>query len=270
MPEALIHPTAIVHAGVTLREGVQIGPYAIVYPGVEIGAGSFVGAYCEVGAPLGGARIPSNGENGSLVIGPESTIRSGSTLYTNSRFGSRFECGHRVTIRENTVAGENLRIGTLSDIQGDCSFGDYVRLHGNVQVGKGSVLGDYVWIFPFVVLTNDPHPPSNHCLGVVMDDFSVLGAHSVVLPGIRLGRESVVGAGSVVRQDVEPGVLASGAPARKLCRAAIVRDKLNPARKAYPWKDVFDRGLPWQGVGYVAWRQQNPDTGFSSDIIETK
>ena len=103
-----------------------------------------------------------------------------------------------------------------------------------------------------------------------MDDFSVLGAHSVVLPGIRLGRESVVGAGSVVRQDVEPGVLASGAPARKLCRAAIVRDKLNPARKAYPWKDVFDRGLPWQGVGYVAWRQQNPDTGFSSDIIETK
>lgn len=264
MFESLIHPTAIIAASARIEDSVHVGAYSIIHPGVVIGAGSFVGAHCELGMPVGGARLPADGNNGQLVIGRESIIRSGSILYTNSQFGPRFECGHRVTIRENTQAGENLRVGTLSDIQGDCSFGNYVRLHGNVQVGKGSVLGNYVWVFPFVVLTNDPHPPSNHCLGVIMEDFAVLGAHSVVLPGVRLGRESVVGAGSVVREDVEQGVLAAGSPAKKLCLAGIVRDKANPAKRAYPWKDVFDRGLPWEGVGYAVWRQQNPNVGLSS------
>jgi acetyltransferase-like isoleucine patch superfamily enzyme len=264
MAASFIHPTALVAQGVSLGEGVHVGAYVVIHPGVELGAGSFVGSHCELGVPLGGARLPADGDNGRLVIGPGSTIRSGSILYTSSSFGPRLECGHRVTIRENTVAGDNLRVGTLSDIQGDCRLGDYVRLHGNVQVGKGCVLGSYVWIFPFVVLTNDPHPPSHHCIGVVMEDFAVLGAHSVVLPGVRLGRESVVGAGSVVKNDVEPGVLASGSPAKKLCMASILRDRANPARKAYPWKDVFDRGLPWQGIGYAAWRQQHPDAGLPS------
>ena len=98
----------------------------------------------------------------------------------------------------------------------------------------------------------------------------MIGASVTILCGLTIGKGAVIGAGSVVRQDVEPGVLASGSPARKLCMAAIVRDKLNPAKKAYPWKDFFERGLPWQGMGYAAWRQQHPDTGFSSNIIETK
>ncbi len=256
-----IHPTAQVAPGVVLGAGVEIGPFAVIHPGVELGDGGFVGAHCELGVPLGGGRLPADGNNGRLVIGAGATIRSGSILYTGSHFGARLECGHRVTIREHTQAGENLRVGTLSDIQGDCRLGNFVRLHGNVQIGKGSDLGNYTWIFPFVVLTNDPHPPSDHLLGVTMEDFAVLGAHSVVLPGVRLGRESVVGAGSVVRSDVAPGVLVSGSPARKLCMAAIVRDKTNPARKAYPWKDVFDRGMPWHGIGYAAWRAANPDAG---------
>jgi acetyltransferase-like isoleucine patch superfamily enzyme len=257
-----IHPTALVAEGVSLGAGVRIGPFSVLHPGVHLGDGSFVGAHCELGVPLGGASAKGTGQ---LTIGPGATVRSGCILYTDSVFGPGLECGHYVTIRENTIAGENLRIGTLSDIQGDCTLGNYVRLHGNVQVGKGSKLGHYVWIFPFVVLTNDPHPPSRHCIGVRLEDFAVLGAHSVVLPGVTLGRESVVGAGSVVRADVDPGALVAGSPAKTVCMASIIRDRANPAQKAYPWKDVFDRGLPWQGIGYAAWRQQHPDAGFSDN-----
>lgn len=257
-----VHPTAIVDPGAELGAGVTIGPYSIVHAGVRLGAGSFVGAHCELGLPVGGAR--QVGPVLALEIGEQATIRSGSVLYAGSRFGARLECGHKVTLRERTTAGENLRIGTLSDVQGDCTLGDFVRLHGNVQVGKGSRLGDYVWVFPFVVLTNDPHPPSEHCLGVTIEDFAVVGAHTVVLPGVTLGRECVVGAGSLVDAAVAAGMLATGRPARAVCKAAIVRDKRNPARRAYPWKDVFDRGLPWQGEGYAAWRARHPDTGTQS------
>jgi acetyltransferase-like isoleucine patch superfamily enzyme len=252
-----IHATALIDPAAQLGEGVEIGPYSIVHAGVRLGAGSFVGAHCELGLPLGGARAQA--EVLPLQIGPHATIRSGTVLYAGSHFGARLETGHRVTIREHTVAGENLRVGTLSDIQGDCTLGDFVRLHGNVQVGKGSRVGSFVWIFPFVVLTNDPHPPSQHCIGVTLEDFAVVGAHCVLLPGVHLGRECVVGAGSLVDRDVAEGLLATGRPAKALCRAAIVRDKRNPAQRAYPWKDVFDRGLPWQGEGYAAWRERHPD-----------
>lgn len=254
-----IHPTAIVDAGAVLGEGVTVGPYSIVHAGVRLGAGSFVGAHCELGLPPGGAR--PGPEVLPLEIGPEATIRSGSVFYAGSRFGPRLETGHKVTVRERTEAGENLRIGTLSDVQGDCRFGDFVRVHGNVQVGKASVVGHYVWLYPYVVLTNDPHPPSHHLIGPVVEDFAVVSTHSVLLPGVRIGRESVVGAGSLVDADVPAGQLATGRPARVVCKAAIVRDKRNPARRAYPWKDVFDRGLPWQGEGYAAWRARHPDAG---------
>lgn len=258
-----IHPSAIVSADAELGEGVVIGPYTIIHPGVRLGPGSFVGSHCELGLPVGGAR-PGAAPAATLEIGANATIRSGTILYAGSRFGPRLECGHRVTIREGTVAGENLRVGTLSDIQGDCVIGDFSRLHGNVQVGKGSKIGNYVWVFPFVVLTNDPHPPSDHCLGVSLADFAVVGAHSVLLPGVRVGREAVIGAGSVVNADVGPGKLANGHPAKPLCNAAIIRDKLNPGQKAYPWQNVFDRGMPWEGQGYAAWRLANPDAGISN------
>ena len=258
-----IHPTADVADDAEFGDDVEVGPFTVIYPGVKLGAGTFIGAHCEIGVPQGGAR--PGAMVGRLVIGEGATIRSGTLIYTDSTFGPRLECGHKVLIRERTVAGENLRIGSLSDIEGDCTFGDYCRVHGNVQVGKESVIGNYVWIFPYVVLTNDPHPPSDHCMGVTLEDFAVIAAHTVVLPGVRLGRESVVAAGSLVASDVPAGMIASGRPAKPLCKASIVRDKLNPAKKAYPWQEYFDRGMPWQGKGYAAWRRENPDAGLLSD-----
>ena len=44
--------------------------------------------------------------------------------------------GHRVTVREGVKAGSDLQIGTLTDLQGDCTIGNYVRMHSNVHVGK--------------------------------------------------------------------------------------------------------------------------------------
>ena len=68
-------------------------------------------------------------------------IRSHSVFYQGSTFGSRLATGHRVTVREKTQAGENLRLGTLCDLQGTCVIGDYVRfsqmlLNGGELDGK--------------------------------------------------------------------------------------------------------------------------------------
>jgi acetyltransferase-like isoleucine patch superfamily enzyme len=71
-------------------------------------------------------------------------------------------------------------------------------------VGQKSKLGKYVWLFPYVVLTNDPHPPSNTLIGVQIDDFAAVATKTVVLPGVKIGKHTLVGAHSLVREDVEP------------------------------------------------------------------
>lgn len=246
-----IHSSAIIAPQVNLGLNITIGPYSILHPGVELGDGSFVGAHCELGVPVGGG-LPS-AEPGKLVVGPSALIRSGSVFYSGSSFGPRFECGHKVTIRERTLAGENLRVGTLSDIQGDCTFGDYVRIHGNVQIGKGSEIGSYVWIYPYTVLTNDPQPPSEYLIGVKIEDYAVIGVSTTVLPGVRIGSHAVVAAKSLVKDDVPTGMLAAGHPAKILCPAKALRDRFDPRKKPYPWPHQFDRGLPWEGEDFERW-----------------
>ena len=183
-----IHPTALIGDGVTIGQDVTIGPRTIIYDNVKIGDKSQIGADVILGEPV--ADIYRNSEgyaNPALTIGNSSVIRSGSILYAGSTFGDRLETGHRVTIREGTIAGTNFRVGTLSDIQGDCRIGDYVRFHSNVHIGQKSTVGNYVWIFPYVVLTNDPHPPSETIVGVTVEDFAVIATMSVVLPGVIVG-----------------------------------------------------------------------------------
>lgn len=103
------------------------------------------------------------------------------------------------------------------DLQGDYQFGHYVRLHSNVHVGKGAKVGDFVWLFPYVVLTNDPRPPSEVRQDVTVEDFAAIATMSVILPGVTVGKGALVVAHSSVSRDVDPDCLVAGAPARFIC-----------------------------------------------------
>lgn len=248
-----IHPTALIGDGVTIGQQVTIGPRAIIYDNVKIGDGSQIGADVILGEPL--ADIYRNGEeysNPVLTIGASSIVRSGSILYAGSTFGERLETGHRVTIREGTIAGINLRVGTLSDIQGDCRIGDYVRFHSNVHIGQKSAIGNYVWIFPYVVLTNDPHPPSETIVGVTVEDFAVIATMSVILPGVSIGQDALVGAGSIVNRSVDREDVVVGNPAKRVASVRDIKSK-QTGQAVYPWREHFERGMPWAGVGYSGW-----------------
>lgn len=233
-----IHPTAIVSNKAQIGVDVVIGPYAIVYDNVRIGDGCSVGAYCEIGleTPLSDG-VP-------LIIADGAVIRSYTVLYEGSTFGPGLVTGHRVSIREKTRAGENLQIGTLSDVQGDCEIGDYVRFHSNVHIGKHSKIGSFVWIFPYVVLTNDPHPPSMTMRGVVIADYAAIATMSVVLPGVRVGEDSLIAAHSSVARDVEPLTVVGGNPAKFICHSSKIKLKDQPKGSAYPWRRHFHRGYP--------------------------
>lgn len=249
----MIHPSAIISPRAQIGAGVSVGPYSIIHDNVVIGAGTTIGSHCEIGHPSALA------EGRPLCIGENSLIRSHSVFYEGSTFGERLITGHRVTVRELTVAGKNLQIGTLGDIQGHCEIGDYVRTHSNVHIGQKSKIHNFVWIFPYVVLTNDPHPPSDTCVGCEVRDHAVIATMSIVLPGVVVGEHSLVAAHSSVSRDVEAHSVVGGSPAKFLCPTSKIKLKDGTGRSAYPWTTHFSRGYPEDVV--KEWLSRIPEAG---------
>ena len=267
----VIHPYVLINEGVVIGDGVEIssgavigktqlskgepsahsspgkklaiglncciGSNTVVYFGTAIGNNTMIENNCEIG-------YPSDFTGDQLIIGTDSIIRSHSVFYRGSTFGPKLTTGHRVTVREKTVAGENLQIGTLTDIQGDCTIGDYVRFHSNVHIGKKTKIGNFVWVFPYVVFTNDPAPPSENLIGASVKNFASIGTMSVILPGVVIGEHVVIGAHSLVSKNIPDNTLAYGSPARKHGFAFRVKLKDGTDRSAYPWTRHFQRGYP--------------------------
>ena len=263
MERGRIHPTALVSERATLGAGVTVGAYAVVNDHVTVGDGAFVGAQVILGEPLAACYDDDGYTNPPLTIGARAVLRSGSIVYAGSTIGDDFACGHRVTIREQSRIGDHVRVGTFGDVQGRCEIGDYARLHSGVFVGEHSVIGRFAWLFPHVVLTNDPHPPSPLLQGVRVEEFAVVAARAVLLPGVTVGRDAVVGAGALVREDVPAEMLAVGTPARVVRSVRSIRSR-ETGESVYPWREHFDRGMPWAGVGYAAWAAGQP-TGTVPD-----
>ncbi|WEH94237.1 N-acetyltransferase [Acinetobacter johnsonii] len=205
-----IHPTAIISTKAKIGNNVEIGPSTIIYDNVVIGDNSIIGAFCELGV----ANHLSQGN--LLIIEQNANIRSHSIFYEGSTFAEGLTTGHRVTVREKVIAGKNLQIGTLSDLQGHCEIGDYVRLHSNVHIGQKSKIGNFVWIFPYVVLTNDPYPPSDSLVGVTVQDFAAIATMSVILPGATIAEGCLIGAHSTVKGLTEPHCIYVGSPAKNV------------------------------------------------------
>jgi acetyltransferase-like isoleucine patch superfamily enzyme len=233
-----IHETAIVSVLSKIHPSVTIGAYSVINEYVEIGENSVIGSFCEIGV--------NNKLNKSdqLVIGPGSMIRSHSVIYSGSVYGSSLETGHHVTLRENIEAGLNFRVGSYSDLQGDLIIGNYTRLHSNVHISKYTNIGDFVFIFPFCVVTNDPIPPSELIMGCTINNYAVIASSVTLLPGVVIGEHALVGAKSTVINDVESYSLVIGTPAVKI---KDVRDLMIPGEAtapAYPWKLRFQKGFP--------------------------
>lgn len=250
---------AIIHDDVTIGDNVVIGDFVIIYPNVYVNSNSILGAYSIIGEPsasyykdITGYQFPAT------VIGAGALIRSHTIIYTDVSIGDNFQTGHKVSIREKSIIGDNVRIGTNSDIQGYCKLGNYVSCHSNVHIGAMSEVDDFVWIFPYVILTNDPTPPSETLFGVKIKTFATIATGSVILPGITVNEDSLIGAQSLVKTDVEKGTVVAGNPAKYICNIKDIKNKVT-GEPVYPWRYTFNRGMPWEKEGYVAWYNKQDD-----------
>lgn len=251
--KTVIRMGSIIGDNIDIGDKTYIDFNVIIRDNVKIGINSFVGARSILGEYLADFTVKRESAQHILNIGDNAVIRSDTIIYGDNEIGDHFQTGHRVTIRENSQIGSHVRVGTLSDIQGYCEIGNYVNMHSNVHIGNESKIKDYVWIFPYVILTNDPNPPSENMCGVTVEEFAVIATGTVVLPGIIIGRESLVGAGAVVTRNVLPEKVVVGNPAKEIGSADKIKDRVT-GEQVYPWKYSFDRGMPWEGIGYEKWK----------------
>lgn len=246
---------SIIGNNVILGKGTYVDYNVIIRNDVKIGKDAFIGVRSILGEYLTDFTIERQNNVHPLIIGDNALIRSETIIYGDCVIGNNFQTGHRVTIRENSVIGHHVRVGTLSDIQGYCNIGNYVSMHSNVHIGQKSVIKDYAWIFPYVILTNDPNPPSENLMGVVIEEFAVVATGAVVLPGIVIGKDALVGAGSVVTKDVLPETIVVGNPAKNVGSVYKIKNRVT-GEQVYPWRYSFDRGMPWESIGYKQWESE--------------
>ena len=122
-------------------------------------------------------------------IGKNTVVWQNCNIYKTAKFGKGCSVGMGTEIGHNVKIGNNVRIGAMCFIP------------------EGVTIEDNVFIAPGVFFSNDKHPPSSHaCWGkTLIKKGAALGMQSTILPGVTVGENAIVGAGSVVSKDIPNG-----------------------------------------------------------------
>lgn len=170
----------------------------------------------------------------------------------NAKIGDGSSIWHLAQVREDAVLGENCIVGRGAYVGSGVVMGDNCKLQNYALVYEPAKLGDGVFVGPAVVFTNDHYPRSiapdgslkrgddwEH-VGVTCEEGASIGARSVCVAPVTIGRWALVAAGSVVIKDVPDYALVAGNPARRI-----------------RW--VGEAGVPLEDAGDGMWRC--PQTG---------
>lgn len=114
--------------------------------------------------------------------------------------------------------GKNCNICSHTLIENDVIIGNNVTVKSGVYIWDGARIEDNVFIGPCVAFTNDKMPRSKiypeKFEGIIIKKGSSIGANATILPGITIGENAMVGAGSVVTKDVPANAVVIGNPAK--------------------------------------------------------
>jgi UDP-2-acetamido-3-amino-2,3-dideoxy-glucuronate N-acetyltransferase len=200
-----VHPTAIVHPGTVLGEGVKVLEHAVV------------GKQPSLGARSTAKRDPLP----PTVIGAGTVVSTGAVVFAGSQIGESCIVGDQSCIRERVVMGDDCVLGRGSLIENDTTVGAGTRIQAGAYVTAYSTLEEDVFIAPCVVTTNDNFMGRTEQRKTLMKGPTIrrgarVGGGAILCPGIEIGEEAFVGAGAVVTKDVPARKVVVGSPARVL------------------------------------------------------
>lgn len=154
-----------------------------------------------------------------------------------------------VHILPKVKIGDNCNICDHCFIEGGVIIGNNVTIKCGIYLWEGVQLQDNVFLGPNVVFTNDLRPRSKNknyrLVDTVVEYGASIGANSTILAGVRIGRFSMAGIGSVITRDVKDHALVYGNPA-----------------KQHGWVDEDGNKLKHNGKGF--WESDDGITYFET------
>jgi len=177
----------------------------------QLGAGCRVLRPCLVGFVWRPGALP-------LRVGQRALIRTFSVIYADVTIGDDFQSGHGSLVRQFCQLGDRVVVGSNAIIENNVTIGDDVKIESGVCIASHSVVGNRVFIGPGVAFTNDRYPQRlrreyQPAGPRIADDVSI-GANATILPGIHVGRGSIIAAGCLVTSNVPEWSLVKGIPGR--------------------------------------------------------
>ncbi|MGH7952851.1 MAG: acyltransferase [Limisphaerales bacterium] len=124
--------------------------------------------------------------------------------------------------------GDDAKIGTFVEIQKGAKIGNRCKISSHAFICEGVVLEDEVFVGHHVVFTNDRFPRATNgngnlqteadwnCVSTLVKRGASIGSGAVLLCGITVGENAMIGAGSVVTRDVPPDTIVAGNPAKAI------------------------------------------------------
>lgn len=121
-------------------------------------------------------------------------------------------------ILKDAVIGDNCNINCHCFIENDVIIGNNVTIKSGVQIWDGLRIEDNVFIGPNVTFTNDKMPRSKQYpaefLRTTIKTGASVGAGSIILGGVNIGENAMIGAGSLVTKNIPANELWMGHPAK--------------------------------------------------------
>jgi acetyltransferase-like isoleucine patch superfamily enzyme len=201
----------------------EVAETAIVYPGTVVGEGCKIIDYAVVGKQptLSPRSTAKRDELPPLVLGAGTIVSTGAVVFAGTTVGERVIVGDQACVRERCTIGDDVVIGRGSLVENDTSVGALTKIQAHAYITAYSLLEDNVFIAPCVITTNDNYmgrTEQRHELikGPTIRRGARVGGGSVLLPGIEIGEEALIGAGAVVLRDVPAKAVMVGSPARQI------------------------------------------------------
>ncbi len=205
----------VIHAGTAIGEGARIHDGAVLGKPLALGAGS----------------AASRDDLPPLVVGPGATVGANAVVLAGAAIGPRAVVGDQAYVRERAALGEGAVLGRGSALENDAVVGARTRIQTDCYITAFTEIEEDVFVAPGVTTTNDQtagRPGKGEPMrGPRLRRACRIGARAVLLPGVEIGEEAFVAAGSVVTRDVPPRALVMGVPARAV-RDVADEEMLSP------------------------------------------
>lgn len=219
-------PGLLLGQRVLLPPTVELGGNVVIHEGTVIGGEVRIQDGAVIGKPpaLGPRSTASRDPLPPVELAARVTVCAGAVLVAGARVAEGAVIGDQAHVRERSEVGEGSVVGRGSAVDNDVVVGARVRIQTGCYITAYSTIEDDVFVAPGVTLTNDHtmgrHGADRPLRGALLRRACRVGGGAVLVPGVEVGEEAFVAAGSVVVRDVPARAVVMGVPARQVREVA--------------------------------------------------